>query len=560
MIKTILKLFLIGLFFIFAGFMLISQVMSVAIMPVLLMALLSIIILFILLALVVKKYVMPMDDGITLIVQHCLSNDEDKESHTSKINQFYEKNPQVKESLIKIDTLLNGFVDSSLLLSKSSSENAISAAEVSFATSQLRKKIEYQTIEIGRVLENSQNVLVSGQNITVNSQKAHETSQDAKSKTEQGLTLLNTANEKIALIFEYTEKAYHQIESLNNNSNKIKEVTQVIEGIADQTNLLALNAAIEAARAGEMGRGFAVVADEVRGLAARTAEATSEVGNIIDSNHKETLEVVKLFESLSQEVKSGTEQINSIATILYEVTSSTSNVAENIASVSQMASSNQDSLLTINNSINTINTELMISQDHVQLLDEQAIKQTNLAEEANATLAELEINGIHQKVYEVACEAVKLIEQCFKESISNNLISEAALFDRSHKPIVNSNPLKFSTQFDEFTDRVLPNIQETILINNPYITFAITTDTSGYVPTHNDKFAQPMTGNYEKDLVQSRTKRIFDDKTGSRCGSHTQKLLLQTYKRDTGEIMHDLSVPIYLNNKHWGGFRIGYGS
>jgi methyl-accepting chemotaxis protein len=88
--------------------------------------------------------------------------------------------------------------------------------------------------------------------------------------------------------------------------------------------------------------------------------------------------------------------------------------------------------------------------------------------------------------------------------------------------------------------------------------FAICTNKRGYVPTHNDKFAKPLTGRYDVDLVNSRSKRIFSDRTGSRCGSHTQKLLLQTYKRDTGEIMHDLSVPIMLAGQHWGGFRMGY--
>jgi methyl-accepting chemotaxis protein len=78
------------------------------------------------------------------------------------------------------------------------------------------------------------------------------------------------------------------------------------------------------------------------------------------------------------------------------------------------------------------------------------------------------------------------------------------------------------------------------------------------VPTHNDKFAKAPTGIYEQDLVNSRSKRIFSDRTGSRCGAHTKKVLLQTYKRDTGEIMHDLSVPIYLQGTHWGGFRMGY--
>ena len=60
------------------------------------------------------------------------------------------------------------------------------------------------------------------------------------------------------------------------------------------------------------------------------------------------------------------------------------------------------------------------------------------------------------------------------------------------------------------------------------------------------------------DLVKSRSKRIFNDKTGQRGGQHQEKLLLQTYKRDTGEVLHDLSVPVFVNGRHWGGFRVGY--
>jgi methyl-accepting chemotaxis protein len=51
---------------------------------------------------------------------------------------------------------------------------------------------------------------------------------------------------------------------------------------------------------------------------------------------------------------------------------------------------------------------------------------------------------------------------------------------------------------------------------------------------------------------------MFDDRTGIRCGSHQQALLLQTYCRDTGELMHDLSVPIMVDGRHWGGLRLGY--
>ncbi|MCY1186283.1 hypothetical protein D9M73_271420 [compost metagenome] len=58
--------------------------------------------------------------------------------------------------------------------------------------------------------------------------------------------------------------------------------------------------------------------------------------------------------------------------------------------------------------------------------------------------------------------------------------------------------------------------------------------------------------------MKSRSKRLFNDRTGIRCGSHQQALLLQTYCRDTGELMHDLSVPIYVAGQQWGGLRLGY--
>ena len=66
------------------------------------------------------------------------------------------------------------------------------------------------------------------------------------------------------------------------------------------------------------------------------------------------------------------------------------------------------------------------------------------------------------------------------------------------------------------------------------------------------------TGDYENDLLHSRDKRIFDDPTGIRCARNTNPFLLQTYARDTGEVLSDLSLPIYIDDRHWGNVRLGF--
>jgi len=166
----------------------------------------------------------------------------------------------------------------------------------------------------------------------------------------------------------------------------------------------------------------------------------------------------------------------------------------------------------------------------------------------------------HDHIRVIATTTASQIGKLFEQAIAAGTISAKALFDRTYVPIPNTNPQKHTSRFDGFTDRVLPVLQEATLLATSQLAYAGAVDSNGYFPTHNRKFSQPPTGNYEKDLANNRTERIFTGRTGSRCDSSTEQFLLQTYKRDTGEVMHGLSAPIHVNGRHRGGFRIGYRS
>jgi methyl-accepting chemotaxis protein len=142
--------------------------------------------------------------------------------------------------------------------------------------------------------------------------------------------------------------------------------------------------------------------------------------------------------------------------------------------------------------------------------------------------------------------------------IASKEVSEEKLFSFLYYPVPKTDPPKYTTDWDRLSDRDVLPIEESVLAKSPTILFTVMVDKFGYLPTHNQRYSLPLTGNAAADLVNNRTKRIFNDRTGLAAARSQAPFLVQRYQRDTGETLVDLSVPLFVRGVHWGAVRIGY--
>jgi hypothetical protein len=158
-------------------------------------------------------------------------------------------------------------------------------------------------------------------------------------------------------------------------------------------------------------------------------------------------------------------------------------------------------------------------------------------------------------ILELAKKAAKECALQLETAIDNKIKTENEIFAHLYFPIFPlTTPRTFNTFYDDYTDIEITPIEDKYLAKNKSIVFVVLVDINGYLPSHNTKFCKQE----NKTVSNNRTKRIFNDITGYRAAQNKKEFLLQIYSRDTGEIMADMSVPVYVKGKHWGGLRIGY--
>ena len=264
-------------------------------------------------------------------------------------------------------------------ITKISSEIHNSSGEMSKGSRELASVMQTQAVGaqgISNVITAMSNDML---NVSQDASKAAENAKSAVILSEDGRNVMLNAAEKIRTASDAAQDAANLVSDLDSNSQKIESVIQVIKDVAEQTNLLALNAAIEAARAGEQGRGFAVVADEVRKLAERTAEATSEIKNIIDV----TRQGVNVTVQRIGDVRNAAVDANDIASTMQEsllkVTDSIRDIDRILGATAKSTAAASDVVVETDQQARTIAATSENAQTASANAEQQSVEMTVLA-------------------------------------------------------------------------------------------------------------------------------------------------------------------------------------
>lgn len=355
---------------------------------------------------------------------------------------------------------------------------------------------------------------------------------------------------------------------LNSVSSQIREIhtfSESIQGIATQTQMLAVNAGIMAAHAGESGRGFAVVADAVKQLADKTGTVSRDIVTRLQAL-REIVDKLQKQNAENETVANAAQQRSSeIDEELQKFTGFSQTVAGMISEIERISDPVEETTracTTVLAKVSDLDKQVHGSAEMLTVASTKIDRLVSFSENVIGEVAESGIETEDTPLIRHCIAKAAEVASLFETAVNSGALSLNDLFDENYQAIAGTDPLQHMTRFTRHTDRLLPPIQEAMLEFDPRVTFCAAIDRNGYLPTHNHIYSQPQSSDPVWNAGNCRNRRIFSDRTGLAAGRNKKPFLLQTYRRDMGggnfSLMKDLSAPVIVNGRHWGGLRIGF--
>ncbi|MGQ4650077.1 GAF domain-containing protein [Lyngbya aestuarii] len=224
--------------------------------------------------------------------------------------------------------IVNQVQESSRKIAQTSQDSETSIAGLTTQAQQ-----QFQALDLA--LERIQRMVNSTEAVGSSAQQVEEAVQKANYTVQQGDTAMNLTVDGILEIRETVAETNKRLKRLSESSQKVSKVVNLISNFTTQTQLLALNAAIEATRAGEYGRGFVVVADEVRSLARQSADAATEIAELVQEIQQGTAEVSTVMEKGIQQVAKGTHLVTDARQTLNAIVEATGQISQLVEGITQ---------------------------------------------------------------------------------------------------------------------------------------------------------------------------------------------------------------------------------
>ncbi len=369
-----------------------------------------------------------------------------------------------------------------------------------------------------------------------------ENSSAVASETSEAMdTIVKYANSTLDVVMKVIEANDNQKDFVINIANTAKKSYESAENISRNTKESSNEAKDVLNQIDDVNQKFKILLTSLAEMSTSSDLIYGSLGKLSDASNN-LINAGKVQRTASQ------IELQSISKIL-----------DNIKSFFELVNKQEDDIKNLESVFNNLKN---ITENTITSIKDTTDNTKYTAQEVGRLFGDISyfsVGGRIDKIRTIMSNTKMEILETIKNSIDKKLISYDDLFDTNYIYIPDTNPKKYHTKYDQWTDEYILPIEDKYKNSDENIVFLVIQDANCYLPTHNSIYSKPLTGNYEQDLTNNRTKRIFNDPVGKNCSQNTDKeFLIQSYIRDNGDILFDISTPLYLNNKHWGCIRAGF--